>query len=637
MKSLKTTIISISLIITALVFAAQTGIGLYKFNDIIRQNIATDLKTQVDKEAGYLADQINNVGNVSKSISNNISAMDTYDETYMLNMLQPYVDKNTMAYGAGVWFEPYVVKPDQKYYGPYVYKNNNQLAVTWEYSNEQYDYFKYDWYKNGLNTNKDLVWSEPYLDTVSGVAMITASSPIRKDGKVLGVTTCDINLKNLQDYIKNIKVGKNGYAVVVTDQGYYLGSKDPKQDMKGKITEDKNEAIKSIGKSILASNKTEVKQAGQQYIAYTTVGDTGMKLVLFMPESEVTSVIKNYFTTNIAGFLVALALMILSLYILITKKITTPLNILVKDSERIAAGDLAIYDQGSKINTNNEIGQLAKAFKFMVGQTKELVGEINEKSGLVANSAQQLSESAQQTTTGATETASAMSQISSTVGNVNESVQEIAKVSDFAALKAQKGDDEVVRITGQILDMANSTQSVAGVINDLSQKISEISQIVELINGVAEQTNLLALNAAIEAARAGEQGRGFAVVAEEVRMLAEQTSQATKQITDLIGAVQNESARAVNSIQHNVEYVKAGSDLINEVGENFKEIILSVKGLSDQIEKLASASGEVFSGVQNIAAVTEEQTATMEDMTATTETLESMAEELKILVDRFKL
>ncbi|MEW6697475.1 MAG: hypothetical protein ACOY35_08200 [Bacillota bacterium] len=134
MKSLKTIIISISLTIIAIVLAAQTGFALYKFNGIIREKIEISLKNQVDKEAAYLMGQINAVGKVSEAISNNITAMDTYDETYMINMLKPYVEKNAMAVGAGFWFEPYMVKPDKKYYGPYVYKDNNQLTVTWDYS-----------------------------------------------------------------------------------------------------------------------------------------------------------------------------------------------------------------------------------------------------------------------------------------------------------------------------------------------------------------------------------------------------------------------------------------------------------------------------------------------------------------------
>lgn len=468
--------------------------------------------------------------------------------------------------------------------------------------------------------------------------MITATSPFKKDGKVLGVTTCDIGLKELQDYITKIKVGEKGYAVIVTGEGFYLGHKDPNKNMKDKITEDKNEEIKSAGKLILDSKKTEVTTIGsEQYAAYTNIGDTGMKLVMFMPQAEAVSVIKKFFTTNIVSLLAALVLMACCLYVLITQKIINPLNILVKDSEKIAAGDLTIYDQGIKINTKDEIGQLAKAFEVMVQQTKELASQILVKSDMVANSAQQLADSAQQTTASATETASTMSQISSTVENVNISMQEIANAADSAAGQAQKGDGEITKITGQMLDIANSTRGVAGVVNELSRKSLEINQIVELINGVAEQTNLLALNAAIEAARAGEQGRGFAVVAEEVRKLAEQTSQATKRISDLIIAVQDESEKAVESMEDNVQKVKVGTDLVNEVGENFKGIIRSVQGLSDQIEQLASASGDMSAGVQNVAAVTEEQTATMEDITATAETLEAMAKELKTLAGRFRV
>lgn len=638
MKSLKTIIITISLTITALVFATQTGYGLYRFNDIIQENIELSLKTQVDKEATNILGQINAVGKVSEAISNNISAMKSYDEAYMIDMIKPYLERNKAVVGAGFWFEPYMFKPDQKAYGPCVSLRNNQLAVSWDYTKEEYNYFEQEWYKVGLNTDKYVAWTEPYTDTVSGLTLITAASPIKKDGKVVGVAACDIDLKELQDYIANIKVGQKGYAVIVTGQGFYLGHKEANKNMKDRIIDDKDEAIKSVGKAILAANKTEVKDINSQYyVTYTNIGDTGLKLVTFMPNEDVTSVIDKYITANIIGFLIALALMGICLYILVTRKIINPLNVLVKDSQLIASGDLTIYDNGEVNTSKDEIGQLAKAFAAMVSQTRELVVQILNKSDLVANYSQQLAASAQQTSASATETASTMSQISSTVENVNFSMQEIAKASDSAAGQAQQGDNEITRITNQMGDIASSTQGVASVVNELSRKSLEINQIVELINGVAEQTNLLALNAAIEAARAGDQGRGFAVVAEEVRKLAEQTSQATKRIGDLIAAVQEESEKAVESIEDNVHKVNVGSNLINEVGENFKGIIFAVKGLSDQIEQLAFASTDMSTGVQNVASVTEEQTATMEDISATTETLEAMATELKTLVDRFKV
>lgn len=634
-------VISVAIGIIVLVFAAQTGLGFYQFRQIYSTNVNDRLTLQVEKEAAYLEQKLMDTGRTSIALANNIMAMTTYNQEYMLAMIEPYIAAQAMSIGAGFWFEPYAFDPKQKYFGPYVYKDNNQLVTTWEYSNEQYDYFKYDWYQKGLKTNKKITWSEPYLDTVTNIPMITAASPIRKGDQVVGVTTCDINIKELQDYITKIKVGQAGFAFVVTSQGYYLGHRDAKKNLKEKITEDKDTSLQALGRTIISKSQTSnehVSLNGVNYNAFfTPVGDTGMKLVMMLPESEINGVIAKYFKTNIITLLLALVLVSFILYILITRKITNPLSLLVKDSEKVAAGDLTIYDPGISIQSSDEIGQLARAFSSMVSSMKQLASDISAKSQLVASAAKQLSTSAQQTSASANETASTMGEISATVENFNLTVQEISNVSEHTAQQAAKGSNEIKAITHQMEEISGATLSLAEVIQDLGKKSLEINQIVELINGVAEQTNLLALNAAIEAARAGEQGRGFAVVAEEVRKLAEQTSTATKRISNLIEAVQTGAEKAVTSIDENVQKVNAGSTLVQDIGGKFEEIIAAVQGLSRQIEELVSATGDMSAGIENIAAVTEEQTATMEEVSATSETLDKLAQELKLLVEKFRI
>jgi len=130
-----------------------------------------------------------------------------------------------------------------------------------------------------------------------------------------------------------------------------------------------------------------------------------------------------------------------------------------------------------------------------------------------------------------------------------------------------------------------------------------------VITGIADQTNLLALNAAIEAARAGDQGRGFAVVADEVRKLAEQSASAAMEIQGLNTNIQEESQKAVNSMDYSSSQVEKGTLLVKEAGQTFENIITAVQELVSEIQAIATASGEVSLAVQNIAAASEEQTA----------------------------
>lgn len=338
----------------------------------------------------------------------------------------------------------------------------------------------------------------------------------------------------------------------------------------------------------------------------------------------------NMLTVSIIGGI----LLALGMGIYMAQMITRPVTDLVKAANTAASGDLTT---DIKVNSKDEVGELAAAFNKMVAQMREIILQIIDKSNSVAGSAQQLNSSSQQTAATANETSATMSEISHTVDQVSSSVHEISKVSIAASNHANQGNEGLNRVNAQMQQISLTTGDVAKAIGDLSDKSQEINQIVELITSIAEQTNLLALNAAIEAARAGDQGRGFAVVAEEVRKLAEQSGNAAKEIYQLINSIQGESQRAVENMSVGTREVEAGTLVVQEVGENFKEIIGAVQQLTQQIQEVASASEQMSGGVQNVAASTEEQTAAMEEVSASATALSGMAEELNSLVSKFKV
>lgn len=331
----------------------------------------------------------------------------------------------------------------------------------------------------------------------------------------------------------------------------------------------------------------------------------------------------------IAGLVlgVAIAFMINSL-------ISKPVIELQRAAGIVAAGNLTVDIHS---HSKDEVGSLADAFRTMVGQMRDVVAEIVEKSRVVSESSEDLSASSQQTAAGANETSATMTEISATVEEVNASIQDISASSETTMNYAGEGSRGIKRLMEQMESIARATNDVAGAINGLSKKSLEINQIVDFITGIADQTNLLALNAAIEAARAGEQGRGFAVVAEEVRKLAEQSASAAKEINTLINSVQSESQNAVKTMTESAESVNSGNKVAREVGDNFKEIITSVQGLSTQIQEVASATEQMAAGIQSVAAATQEQTASVEEISATAESLAEIADQLMKAVKNFKV
>jgi methyl-accepting chemotaxis protein len=371
---------------------------------------------------------------------------------------------------------------------------------------------------------------------------------------------------------------------------------------------------------------------------------------------------------------IALALS-LTLGWVISRMISRPLEVIMKEVQQVANGNLAV--ESIKVHAQDDIGQLAQAFNIMVGHLQDLVKQVNESAAMVAASAQQLMAGSEQSAQAAGQIASTITEVaqgaerqlqsvdntSAVVEQMSAGIQEKAASStnvagsvDKTSSAAQGGNKAVELAMTQMSHIERTVSESAAMVTKLGERSQQIDQIVTTISDIAGQTNLLALNAAIEAARAGEHGRGFAVVAEEVRKLAEQSREAAKKIADLIGDIQAETTHAVAAMDDGTQEVKRGTEVVNNAGQTFKEIAALVEQVSGQVREIAAAiqqmaggSGEIVNEVQEIdkiskqmaertqtiSAATEEQSASMEEVAASSQSLAKMAEELQAAVKKF--
>lgn len=373
--------------------------------------------------------------------------------------------------------------------------------------------------------------------------------------------------------------------------------------------------------------------------------------------------------------LVSLVLAVL-IGVFMTRMITRPILLLVEGAEKIASGDLTQDD--INVKNQDEIGELAHAFDQMKQNLRQLIHQVRSNTERVAVTSEELSASAEETNK-ATEhitvamqevAAGAEKQVSSVTQSVEsseeisrgmnkaaDSIQSVAQLTVAANERANLGNDVVNRTVEQMNRVQHSATESAAVAYTLSEKSKEIGQIIELITQVANQTNLLALNAAIEAARAGEQGKGFAVVADEVRKLAEQSANAAGQIRTLIEEIQEESQKAVQSMNNGTQVVKEGLQLVSQTGDAFQDIVQSIKQVAAESQEVAAIVKQVHSNsqqvaegmknarqiveqstsnIQKVAASAEEQNATMEEVSSSAEVLSKMAQDLQGVISKFK-
>jgi methyl-accepting chemotaxis protein len=352
---------------------------------------------------------------------------------------------------------------------------------------------------------------------------------------------------------------------------------------------------------------------------------------------------------TIIAFLLVSAVILSALFAyFIVRSITGPIGPLVIVSQKIAHGDLTMQIDH---RSGDEVGQLSEAFRVMTQNLRAMIGQVASTSTQIAAASSQLHTTAEQIATGAEEVAAqagtvatAGEEMSATSGDIAQNCQMAAEGAQRASQTASNGAmvvENTVVVMGQI---AAKVQESAKTVESLGVRSDQIGAIIGTIEDIADQTNLLALNAAIEAARAGEQGRGFAVVADEVRALAERTTRATKEIGEMIKAIQKETKGAVTAMEQGVQQVEAGTVEAAKSGQALQDILAQVNDVAMQVNQIATAAeeqtattGEISSNMQMITEVVQQTSQGAQESATAAAQLNGNAEELQRLVRQFTL
>ena len=319
---------------------------------------------------------------------------------------------------------------------------------------------------------------------------------------------------------------------------------------------------------------------------------------------------------------VALAAVLFGIFggLLLTRAITMPIQRAVDVARTVARGEIGGQIE---VNSHDEPGRLLEALRDMndrlaetVARVRESSGNIEVATGEIASGNMDLSSRTEQQAASLEETAASMEELTATVRHNTENARQASELARNAADVAQLGSGTVGRVVSTMEGISAS-----------SAKIADITGIIE---SIAFQTNILALNAAVEAARAGEQGRGFAVVASEVRGLAQRSSNAAKEIKELIEA--------------SAAQVQAGATLAGEAGQTMANVTEAVARVTNIVDEIAAASAEQNRGIEQvnqaivqIDQVTQQNASLVHEAATASKSLEEQGKLLTDAVAFFKL
>ena len=471
---------------------------------------------------------------------------------------------------------------------------------------------------------------EPYIYPVAGqpVLMTSAIIPIMQGERFLGTIGVDIALDAIQKSIAGISAYEEGYGSLLSNDGVYVGARNP--DLVGKpLTDDpQSPALQAIraGQPFVENtfdpllNTDVVRLYSPVHIEGNA---TSWSLMMTVPTAPILAPVQalrwRALAAGVISTLIVFAVLGWSLNYLVIRPLGGEPSTAVTLASQVAAGNFNStipLKAGDSHSLMAQLSHMQSSLSSVMSHVRQSAESVATASAQISQGNLDLSNRTESQASALEQTSASMEQLSSTVYNNTERSRHATTLAQEAASVAHSGGTA----------MQTMMETMSG-IHDSSRRMADI---IGVIDSIAFQTNILALNAAVEAARAGEQGRGFAVVASEVRNLAGRSAGAAKEIKQLIDA---STAR-----------VDSGTQQAHNVGQTIQQVVDSIQRVASLMHEVSGASQEQSAGVAQVNEAvthmdqdTQKNAALVEEMAAAANSLHGQASDLVGLVARFEL